>query len=289
MKTTFKRFLPLLAVCLVALTAFGATVQWYSQQPVTTALKNTDVVVLETTGPQGYKSFTLLTLRNFIGTNPPAVTIVNVSITTNAYISYLTNNYQYVTNQFVTFSFVTNLTAVNNSLTFITNNILYSTNIFVTNASLTFITNNTFWSTNATINNITNQNTTVQNTFNVNGKATLTVVNTLATTATNGFFVLTNSWSGGPTGTVDLSYSDQGYRTLTPLSITGFINTSNTVVESVVLSVTNAASTNILLTLPSGLRIPERTNQVAVSNASVGILSIRYHPAFGTNGVYRQF
>ncbi len=269
MTATFKRFFPFSAICLIALTALGATIQWYSQQPVTTALKNTDVIVLETTGPQGYKSFTLTTLKSFLGTNPPAVTIVNVSITTNAYISYLTNNYQYVTNQYVTFSFVTNLTSVNNLLT--------------------YITNNTFWSTNATINNITNQNTTVQNTFNVNGKATLTVVNTLATTATNGFFVVTNGWSGAPTGTVDLSFSDQGVRTLTPLSITGFINLSNTVVESVVLSVTNASTTNILITLPSGLRIPERTNQVAVSNASVGILSIRYHPAFGTNGVFRLF
>ncbi len=239
-----KRFLPFLAVCLVALTALGATIQWYSQQPVTTALKNTDVLVLETTGPQGYKSFTLTTLKGFIGTNGASTYII-----TNAYI--------------------TNLTALNNSLTYITNFYFYSTNAY--------------------IENITNQNTTVVNTFNVSGKATLNVLNTLATTATNGFYVVTNAWSLAPTGTVNMGISDQGYRTFTPVSITGLTSLSNTVVESVVVSITNASASNILWTLPSGLRIPERTNQVAISNASVGMLSIRYHPAFGTNGVFRLF
>ncbi len=243
MKTTFKRFLPLLAVCLVALTALGATIQWYSQQPVTTALKNTDVLVLETTGPQGYKSFTLTTLKGFIGTNGAATYVI-----TNAYITNLFANTIYVSNEFVT-------------------------NAYITNAYIT----------NLTVQNITNQ------TLHVAGKATILVLNTLTTTATNGFYLVTNSWSGAPTGTVDLALSDQGYRTFTPLSITGFINLSNTVAESVIMAITNASTTNILWTLPSGLRIPERTNQVAVSNASVGMLSIRYHPAFGTNGVYRQF
>ena len=64
-----KKFLSLILISLVAFTSFGATIQWYSQQPLTTTFKNSDIIVLETTGPQGYKSFTLLSLKGEFGTN----------------------------------------------------------------------------------------------------------------------------------------------------------------------------------------------------------------------------
>ena len=141
-----------------------------------------------------------------------------------------------------------------------------------------------------TINSTTVNSTTVNaTTINVSGKATLSIVNTLSTAATNGFFVFTNTWSGSPTGTVDMSIEDQALRTFTPMSITGIINRSNIVTETVIMSITNASTTNCLLTLAAGISLPQRTNQVAVSNASVATLTLRYHPAIGTNAVFVQF
>lgn len=256
---------PLLVLC--AFLVLGATtIIKISSFPNTTTAANGDLFLLASGSTN--KNISWAQLKQQIGTNPPTVTIVNVSITTNAFISYLTNINQYVTNQYVSFSYTTNLYTVNNFLQFITNNFLYTTNFYSDYA--------------------TNSYLTVQNTFNVSGKATLNVVNTLSTTATNGFFVVTNAFSG-PTNTVDLSVEDQGYQTFTPFSVTGVINKSNNVVQTVIMSFTNGASTNVLGTLASGIVIPQRTNQVALSNNSMATLTLRYHAKFGTNGVWVQF
>lgn len=131
-------------------------------------------------------------------------------------------------------------------------------------------------------------NVNVVNTFNVSGKATLSVVTMLSSTSTNGFFVPTNVFAG-PTNTVDLATPDQTYASVTPCSVTGVINKSNAVVENIVMTFTNTASTNWLLTLDGGIRIPQRTNQCVVSNGTMATLSLRYHPRMGTNAVFLQF
>jgi hypothetical protein len=131
-------------------------------------------------------------------------------------------------------------------------------------------------------------NVDVFNTFNVSGKATMNIVTMLSATATNGFFVNTNFFNG-PTNPVDLSIEDQGYQTFTPFSITGVFNKSNNVVETVIMTFTNGASTNVLGTLAAGIVIPQRTNQVALSNNSMATLTLRYHGKFGTNGIWVQF
>ena len=64
----------------MAFTSFGATIQWYSQQPVTTTIRDADIMVLETTGPQGYKSFSILSLKDKFATNgAPNQYITNLS------------------------------------------------------------------------------------------------------------------------------------------------------------------------------------------------------------------
>ena len=162
-----KKFLSLILISLMAFTSFGATIQWYSQQPVTTTPRDGDVMVLETTGPQGYKSFTLLTLKTWMGTNGPSiqyitnlfieniygsnayftnVTVLNefhgkVSFTSNSYVTNLFvttnyNDYSFTTNLYATTEYVTNLYATTEIVTnlFISQNFtnfyLYSTNIY---------------------------------------------------------------------------------------------------------------------------------------------------------------
>ena len=94
----------------------------------------------------------------------------------------------------------------------------------------------------------------------------------------------------GPTNTVDTFTANQYYATYTPISITGFINLPTPgYTWAGLITITNASTSNVLWTLPSGLRIPERTNQVAISNASQGMLSIGYSHRSGTNGIFRQF
>ena len=122
----------------------------------------------------------------------------------------------------------------------------------------------------------------------LSGVEAVSLVASNSSMTANTVFFRTNAWSG-PTNAIDMNVEDQGYASYTPCSITGLINRSNTVVQSVMLTLTNRSSTNWLLTLSGGLVIPQRTNQVTISNASQGMISIRYHPTFGSNGVYRQF
>lgn len=190
----------------------------------------------------------------------------NIPGTTNANIIFVTNLYS-------TNIFTTNLFAQ-----FITNNTFYSTNILAS-----FITNNYFFSTNSFISNaLINYITNVDITVKGNASINYLVVS-------NNVFTHTNTWANAPTGTVDLSVQDQYVKTFTPMSITGFVNRSNVVTEPVVMTITNAASTNITVYLAGGIQIPDRTLNFTVSNASFGIFSLRYHPVGLTNGLFRQW
>lgn len=106
-----------------------------------------------------------------------------------------------------------------------------------------------------------------------------------------GYALHTNTWPG-PTNLIDLRFGDLYYRTFTPLSITGLTNKVRDVfgmVLPVMLTITNASDSNVTLTLPAGMNIPQRTNSLTISNASQFMLSIRYHPLAGTNAIRQQF
>jgi hypothetical protein len=134
------------------------------------------------------------------------------------------------------------------------------------------------------------------------GKVTLTNVWIIGTNQVNYFnntnllvsqqyATHTNTWAG-PSNVVDLRFGDLYYRTFTPLAITGLTNKVRDVfgmVLPVMLTITNAASSNVTLTLPDGMIIPQRTNSLTISNASQFMLSIRYHPLAGTNAIRQQF
>jgi len=222
----------------------------------------------------------------------------------NTYMSNFFNTNVYVTNMPVSYITVTNYYAPD---TFVSN--FFNTNIFVNNSYVSnyFVTNN--FPTTTIISNYTYNvawpltNATLYGTTTfapvsgsvpgrisllLSGVEAVSLVASNSSVTANTTFFRTNQWVGA-TNAIDLNVEDQGYASFTACSITGLINRSNTVVQSVMLTLTNKSSTNWLLTLPAGLVIPERTNQVAISNASQGMISIRYHPTFGSNGVYRQF
>jgi len=345
MKPIRKKVLVLLALCAASFAAIAATV-WYSSMPLAASLNGTDIIVVETAAPQGYKSATLSQLSTFVGgvwtTDGNSIYPV-VSHPVGIFYDISTNSGTSLPMSSTLFnstnSDISAVASINpvksggvNGPTYSGNLSIYSQNglnAATINAQASSMTNQSRSSMLATTNGVdvwemtyngvfegnglldrsmisaaaistdstgrliptnsptyTNINLT---TINVSGKATLSIVNTLSTAATNGFFVFTNTWANAPTGTVDMSIEDQALRTYTPMSITGIINRSNIVTETVIMSITNASTTNCLLTLAAGISIPQRTNQVAVSNASVGTLTLRYHPAIGTNAVFVQF
>ena len=184
----------------MAFTGIGATIQWYSQQPVKTSLNDTDIIAVEVTGPQGYRSVTFLTIKNWLGTNGATtqyitnlvtqnlytsnayvtnLTVFNefngkTTITTNLYVDYITNNYAYITNLTVNNGYITNLYVdyITNNTSYITNlynDYLYTTNLFVTTEYVTNLfvttinTNFVLYST-----NIYNADSYVSNYFTTN-------------------------------------------------------------------------------------------------------------------------
>lgn len=147
-------------------------------------------------------------------------------------------------------------TTVINIITTITSN-LFSTNIFATN----------IYSGKVSVNNL--------------------YVNDA--TFTNGIYPYTNTWANAPTGTMDMRILDQYVRTYTPMSITGITSKSNRVTETVTMTVTNAASTNIGVFLADGIILDTRTNCVTASNAAVTVITFRYHPVGLTNAISKQW
>lgn len=209
-------FVPVLA-CLAVLVLVGAisycanaaTIQWYSQQTPTTSLSDNDVLVVEVSGPQGYRSFQLSLLKDWIGANGSDTFVTNLYATN----FYSTNTYiqvAYVTNLWTTNAYITNATiynlrgnssVINNS--YVSN--LYSTNIyapqtitnyylFSTNLYLSYptYTNNTYVSnyfqTNAFL------NTYVSNYFNTNLFNYFTNLYTFSTNLTVTNFYLTDNY-----------------------------------------------------------------------------------------------
>lgn len=125
-------------------------------------------------------------------------------------------------------------------------------------------------------------------TVNVTG----TLTNSVATTGTldagsgvftNNLTLGTNSWAG-PTNTLDLSNGEQWYATVTPMSITGILNKLSKQASSVVLAITNGATTNVTFTLTAFVS-DDGARSYTVTNASMRIFSFRYEPVWGTTSV----
>ncbi len=166
-----------------------------------------------------------------------------------------------------------------------TNNIQFTTNFYAISSTILNLTNNYLYTTNVYAETITNVNIrTVDLTAHKGSVVNLYVGDA---TFTNQIYFQTNYWSG-PTNTIDLSKHDQYYATFTPMSVTGFISKSNSVSEGVVLTITNAASTNVSLYFPGGITPASLTSGTVVTNSTMSIFSIRYHPLAGTNAIPRS-
>lgn len=165
----------------------------------------------------------------------------------------------------------------NVNTTYLTNTYLYSTNAYITILYVTTNYSDYDYITNLIVKNLRADIAYVSNTYATN----ITIV--------QGFNQSTNAWDG-PTNNLPMNKMEQYYLTYTPCSITNLSSLPpSTESANVILTITNAASTNITLYLPHAGIIPERTASVTISNASEGVISVRYRPQSKTNAVFRLF
>lgn len=108
--------------------------------------------------------------------------------------------------------------------------------------------------------------------------------------ATKAFQVFTNQWLGA-TNSVNMTNQWQKYMAYTPCSITGLVNQSvgGKVVNNVLVTITNAASTNITLYYEGAIRTGDGARSWVITNACEGKLSLEYDPNGSTNAVFRMF
>lgn len=108
--------------------------------------------------------------------------------------------------------------------------------------------------------------------------------------AANAYQVFTNAWPGA-TNSVNMINQWQKYMAYTPCSITGLVNQSvgGKVVNNVLVTITNAASTNITLYYEGAIRTGDGARSWVITNACEGKLSLEYDPNGSTNGVFRMF
>lgn len=244
-------------------------------------------------------------VSNYFQTNAFLDTYVSNYFNTNIY-NYATNLYYFSTNLSVTNFYLTDNYISNffNTNIFVVDNTV--SNFFATNIYNTInISSNYTYQYDLNPTNLVMYGNTWMFGYADNPNPTLQIQGPLysifldggtgdiglsGTVFASAFSLYEDSWPG-PTNSVDMLTSDQYYVTYTPVSITGFTSFPTDPGQgwSGLITITNAASTNVLLTLPSGLRIPERTNQVTLSNASQSMLSIKWSHKSGTNGVPRQW
>lgn len=248
-----KSLLVRLGVLFTCLSAIAATIVFkYSDFPNTSTLADTDLFLIAQPGVTN-KNITWAQLRAQIGTNGTQVFNINTNYTTNAFITFQTvisNNVTYQT--VITNTVITQYVETNYVNNQFITNVLYVTEV---RGGKVYVTN--FYANDGTF--------------------------------TNGMYVVTNTWANAPTGAVAMHIMDQYVSTYTPISITGITSKSNTVVESVVMTITNGAATNITGYLAPGIMLPDRTSSFTASNASQGVLSLRYHPGAGTNAIWKQW
>ena len=296
------KLLSLVAVCLLAMLSLAATIKYYHEASEVTApnITTNHIVLLEQPSQTDYSYAKLSSVLAWIqsGISGGTITNINVTYATNNYLTvtnltvfngkttYQTNTYLYTTNVYA--NYITNqvLWTTNVYASYITNNYLYTTNVYAT-----YITNGYLYSTNITSTYLTNTylyTTNVYAEYITNNYAYITNLTVNNLTVLNNTVIEPSVW-GSSTGAVSFTKQDQYRATYTPVSITGFTDKPATNVANAMITITNASSSNITVYLPGGVVIPERTTTVTISNASQGMLSLRYHPNAGTNGVFRQF
>lgn len=102
----------------------------------------------------------------------------------------------------------------------------------------------------------------------------------------NGIVESTNAWAG-PTNIVDLHIYSQFYKTVTPVSITGWTNEDPNYQGSAILDITNAATTNVTMTLASTVTTDDGARSYTITNGTLRVFSLRKSPLGITNQVSR--
>lgn len=120
-----------------------------------------------------------------------------------------------------------------------------------------------------------------------------TITNEIDTTSTvtaTAYKVYTNSWAGA-TNSIDLTYGWVKYLAYTPCSVTGLTGKGSTgkKVQNTLLTITNAASTNITLYYTGTVRTGDGARSWTITNACEGVLSLEFDPNDSTNAVFRMF
>lgn len=115
-------------------------------------------------------------------------------------------------------------------------------------------------------------------------------VDTAGTVTATAYKVYTNSWAGA-TNSIDLTYGWVKYLAYTPCSVTGLTGKGSTgkKVQNTLLTITNAASTNITLYYTGTIRTGDGARSWTITNACEGVLSLEFDPNDSTNAVFRMF
>lgn len=216
-------------------------------------------------------------VSNFFVTN---LTLLETNSYFTDYVTNVFNQYDYISNFWATNIFV-NDTYVSNYYT--TNQYFWTTNI--TYDTYTYYTN--LYTTNLFVDYITNNYSYITNLYTSNAYITnITAKNVYIT----GMTVSTNAWAG-PTNTINMALNWSYYATYTPCSITGLTGNdpAGLYVASQLLTISNAASTNITVYLPASVRTGDGARSYTITNATVGKISFEYAPIPSTNAVFRLF
>lgn len=244
----------ILFLWLMALTAFGAN-------PSYSNFNTNDFAV----------SFPMISLRAGNSTNPPAnvyVTVLhsttNITVQQNSMYLITTNvtvysNAYFIETNFINYNYTTNLTVQSNAWFFSTNfiNYNYTTNLTVESNAYFFETNfvNYEYVTNLTVVNdfhvLSNAYFYETNFFNYSFTTNQYVTNIYYLNA----FPQIYAWSG-PTNYISYTNGSlQTYATWTGVSVTSLVNPTTGYGNSVLLCLTNAASTNVLIYPPTGWKV----------------------------------
>lgn len=150
---------------------------------------------------------------------------------------------------------------------------------------------NFVWITNyINITNIFTTNFTFSVTNTVYTNVTYFITNTYFNTifVTNGVNFQTNTWAGH-TNVVNLGIYDQNFTATTNCSITGFTNKNNTFFSEVLLSIKNAAVTDITVYVTNNVVDGNSVTFHTIATNTVGMFWFRYTPVGPrTNSVFRQ-
>lgn len=236
------------------------------------------------------------TVSNYFATNQY---FTSYTINTNLTITNFVDNSSYVSNFWFTNLYTTNFFSAD---TYVSN--YFTTNIFNTTQNIT--TNYYNVTTNVIVQTIleVQSNAYFYNTQFVNYSivTNLYVTNAYITNITaNRLYVtenityvaaspVTNVWSYGPTGNIDLAKSDQYYEASGDMSVSGFSNKSNNIAQNVLLTI-KATGANRTIYYPNGLCDALGASSAICTNGVIREIWFRYSPSGGgmTNVISQSF